>query len=1189
MKINVRILLINFAIVAIILASAGFAFYSIMFNVLSSQQSKMLLNSGKELIYTIQNSVEKIDDDFNNWYYLSKGNYFKEQDVKSLDFIIKVRSDTLINASDYFTSRNISLNSINFYLSQFFTQNPYTITRKSVTEDGITYYYGNVVTSSYLNSLSNSIKADIMISFDGVPSLISNEGMNQELLLKLKEAYNNLSGKNNFDIISDEGKSKDFFSTIYKPRELISDNAYIDFLVFTTLTESAELRTSLQYILGLIAFAGIIVSLILSYLFTGNIRKNIGKLNHATEITKKGDFSQRILVQGKDELAELANAFNIMLEELKKIDRTREDYAEFITLLNQSPTLSEVADSALKKIITSGNFAVGAIYQVEDNQFNIISSYGVNKERIKEISRFDIYETVMNKREMIEISLNEGFPKITSGITEFNIRNFIIMPIIYDNVIISIVELGSIDKISLDAKNYLLKIKEQLAIGLMNAASVVKLEKYVQELTVLNENYSKQNEFIKKQNDELKQLHRTLEEKAEELAIQKEKAEEATRLKSQFLASMSHELRTPMNSILGLTELILEDKKLTGKNRERLSVVLKSGRRLMNLINDILDLSKIESGKMEIRLETFSINDLIREVEDYISPLIINKKLKLTVEKEYSKNFQMNADKGKITQVLINLLGNAVKFTDKGGIRFIIGTTTKNELFFKIIDTGIGIEEKDLPLIFEEFRQVDGTTTRKYSGTGLGLSICKKIADLLKGRITVESRFGFGSTFSFVIPVTILNDFIKDIVKPLDPLSLRKNKMHPILVIDDDPEVRYTIGQYLNSRGYDVIFADNGELGIKMAVEQQPFAITLDVMLPEKDGWTVLKELKENEMTKDIPVIMISILGEKNIGYGLGAFEYFIKPISSDKLLGALNKLENIVKKKIERIVLVDDDETEYERYKREFKNDNVVIDYIQDSQNAFNLIVSSQPDLIIIDLMMPNVDGISLSYKLKSNMATKNIPIIISTAKNLTDEEKDSLYNIVEDITIKSNGHPLDVLRIVRDTINIQEKYSFNNVLNHKPEEKNEEVEVEIVEEENSVNDSGKIKKLSTRAEVLIVDDDNDTLFTLNEIVQSMNCSTRLAHNGIECLEALKEKKPDIILLDIMMPMMDGFQTIKKIKENKDWQNIPVFAVTAKAMLDDKSVILKNGFSDYVPKPVNSSMLAFKIEKELVKINDEQ
>lgn len=1184
MKINVRILLINFAIVGILLLSSGYAFYSIMYNVLSSQQSKMLLNSGKDFIYTLQTSVENIDNNFNTWYLNTKGTSYKEQELQLIDFIITIKDDSLIKSGDYYASKNISLNSVNFYLSQFFTQNPYLISRRFITDDGIIYYYGNVITQRFLNNIANIIKADILISFEGVPSLVSNESNNQELLLKLKDAYSILSGKNNFDIISEEGDKKDFFATIYKPRELISENSFIDFVVFTTLTESAELRSSLKYILGLIAFAGIIISLILSYLFTGNIRKKIGELSSATEITKKGDFSKRINVQGKDELAELAIAFNIMLEELKKIERSREDYSEFITLLNQSPTLSEVADSALKKIIVSGNFTVGALYQYENNNYTLISCYGVAKDKIKEINRFDVYETAVQKREIIEISIKENFPKIYSGITEFSIRNFLIIPIIYDNDIIAIVELGSIDKITLESKNYLIKIREQLAIGLMNAASVVKLEKLISELTTLNENYSKQNEFIIKQNEELKKLHHSLEEKAEELAIQKEKAEEATRLKSQFLASMSHELRTPMNSILGLTELILEDKKLAGKNRERLTVVLKSGRRLMNLINDILDLSKIEAGKMELRLETFFINDLIREIEDYINPLIINKKLQFTVEKEFIKNLQVSTDKGKATQVLINLLGNAVKFTDKGEIKFVIGTTKNDELLFKISDTGIGIEKKDLPLIFEEFRQVDGSTTRKYSGTGLGLSICKKIADFLKGRITVESKIGFGSTFSFVIPVSILNEINTEKIIKFDPVTLRKNKMHPILVIDDDPEVRYTIGQYLNSRGYDVIFADNGELGVKMAIEQQPFAITLDVMLPQKDGWTVLKELKENETTKDIPVIMISILGEKNIGYGLGAFEYFIKPISAEKLFTALNKLENIVKKKIEKIVLVDDDENEFERYKREFGNDDVKIEFIQDSQLAFNIISQSQPDLIIIDLMMPNIDGISLSYKLKSSNLTRNIPIIISTAKNLSSEEKDSLYNIVEDITIKSNGHPLDVLRIVRDTISFQEKFSNTNETTTQ--------ETDIVEDTNSDEENVEQliennSKFSKRAEVLIVDDDEDTLFTINEIVQSMNCSTKLAHNGIECLEVLKEKKPDIILLDIMMPGMDGFQTIKKIKENDDWKDIPVFAVTAKAMVDDKSIILKNGFSDYVPKPVNASMLAFKIEKELVKINE--
>jgi len=748
---------------------------------------------------------------------------------------------------------------------------------------------------------------------------------------------------------------------------------------------------------------------------------------------------------------------------------------------------------------------------------------------------------------------------------DLKISYLLLLPVINNNKVIAILELASIGKPNVDAKDYLEKIKEQLAIGLTNAKAVVQLENFVNELKLLNEEYQKQNIQIKKQNDTLLELSTQLKTKAEELAIQKEKAEDSTRLKSQFLASMSHELRTPMNSILGLTELILDKAQMSGKNRERLEVVLKSGKRLMSLINDILDLSKIEAGKMEIREEDLLLEEIIEEVSNTATPLALEKGLSFNVKRNCNTRFIINTDRGRVTQVLINLIGNAIKFTQKGKIELSVSFNQEKMLLFSISDTGIGISDEDRKIIFEEFRQIDGTTTRKYSGTGLGLAISKKILDLLGGKIWVASIEGEGSVFSFTIPVKYEQEKRKTEVMPVNVEVLRKNIKNPVLVIDDDPEVRYTIGQYLISKGYEVIFAENGETGIKLAISKQPFAITLDLLLPNKDGWSILKELKENFSTKDIPVILISIIGDKNLGYGLGAFEYFVKPISAEKLLTAFSKLESLAKKRIQKIVIVDDDELEFEKFKNEFKADNITIEYIQDSEFAFNKIAEVQPDLIILDLMMPKLDGITLSHKLKSNSKTKQIPIIISTAKNLSEEEHISLHEIVEDITVKSKGHPLDVLKTVRDRIKMQEVDEFFTNDDSEPSSNSN-----LLVEEESIGDFF--------GEVLIVDDDPDTLFTLNEMVQATGCKTHLAKSGMECLKILENIRPDLIMLDIMMPEMDGFQTLKNIRSNTDLTGIPIYAVTAKAMVGDKEIILKHGFNDYIPKPVNSTIISSKI-----------
>ncbi|HEY6907449.1 MAG TPA: response regulator, partial [Ignavibacteriaceae bacterium] len=868
-----------------------------------------------------------------------------------------------------------------------------------------------------------------------------------------------------------------------------------------------------------------------------------------------------------------------MMDELNKNQKSKNEYSEFITLLNQNPSLVEISDSALKKIIKTCGFNVGALYTVDGDKIKLISAYGIKAESLNETT--ELFEPVIKDHTRVEIDSEENLPVINSGLISFRLRNLLLQPIIYNNKVIAILELGGTGKPSEEAKEYLQNIQEQLAIGLTNSLALVQMERLIADLKSLNDNYQEQNIKVKKQNESLTQLHNELKIKAEELEVEKQKAEELTRLKSQFLASMSHELRTPMNAILGLTELMLDDASIKAKDRERLYVVMNSAKRLMGLINDILDLSKIEAGRMDLTLEDFFMEDLLAEVKASVTPLIVNKNIDFKVTKKADTHIIINTDKGKVIQVLINLLGNAVKFTNEGSIELKISTTENNELKFDVTDSGIGISEADQKIIFEEFRQIDGTTTRKYGGTGLGLAICKKIAELMNGSISVQSEKDKGSTFTFIIPLVVVEQKKKEVIPHLNVEKLIKNRQHPILVIDDDPDVRYTIGQYLISKGYEVEYAEDGEKGLQKAIAIQPFAITLDIMLPRKDGWSVLKELKENPETEDIPVILVSIISDKNLGYGLGAYEYIVKPISSEKLTHAFNALEEKAKKRIEKIVIVDDDEKVFENFREEFINENVRIDYIKDSELAFSKIKEVQPDLIILDLLMPNIDGITLSHKLKTHRETRDIPIIISTNDEMSQDDKESLNHIVENITVKSKGHPLDVLKVVRDRIRLQEDSSEITNSIELPEVQKEEPVEDTLYEEASIE-----REVSLNGEVLIVDDDPDTLFTLNEIVTSCNCNTVMVKGGKECLEALKTKVPDLILLDIMMPGMDGFQTLNRIKQNKAWQNIPVFAVTAKAMVEDKEIILRHGFDDYISKPVNSATIAFKIERLFSKLN---
>ena len=1150
-----------------------------MYNVLTSQQSKYLLKSSNDFILAFNEAFQNTEDDF---YKLSRADYFSNEKLNStkIDFILEFESPKEKYFSRSIGKKEVTLSPKFSSLEEFIRKNPSAVIKSYTLSDKTKIYYGRLLTDDLLNSIAQKINAQVAIITGSSTLQVSNQSVNQQMIYFLNKAYNNLSGRGKFEVYSEDSDQADIISTLCNISASINENQNLNFLIFSTLNEAADLRSSIKYILITVGIAGVLLSLILTFVFTQKIRSQLSLLSNATELTKQGNYKNKIEIKSNDEIGQLASAFNNMLDELDKHDRAVTEYSDFIALINKNPSLKEIADAALNKIIKTCGFAVGAIYAFKDNTISLIRSYGLKGKTT--VEDFEFFDSAIKNREMLELNFEKNFPIVSSGIISLEIKHMLVIPIIYNNNVIAIIELGGLDKPSQETKNYLLKIQEQLAIGLTNAFAVVQLENLVVELKLLNEEYQKQNEQVKQQNESLIKLHNQLKEKARELEVQKLKAEESTKLKSQFLASMSHELRTPMNSVLGLTELMLEEPaSVSLKTKERLEIVHRSGKRLMNLINDILDLSKIEAGKMDLKSDDVLLEDIIFDVEASIRPLITKKRLELKIIRKTNSNVFVSIDRGKVTQVLINLLGNAVKFTEKGFVELHVEIETENELRFDIVDSGIGISAEDQKIIFEEFRQIDGTTTRKYGGTGLGLSICKKIAEMLNGSLSVESQLNKGSVFTFKIPLKIASDR-KEEKRSVNIEKLRKNRKNPILVIDDDEDIRVTIGEYLESRGYNVVYADNGVNGVNLAKEIQPFAITLDLLLPNKDGWTVLKELKEDPSTKDIPVILVSIISDKNLGYGLGAFEYFVKPISRDELLSAFNKLENYARKKIEKIVLVDDDEFEFEKFKAALLNDGVSVHFIKDSQFAFNKIADIQPDLIVLDLLMPGIDGITLTHELRNHRETKHIPIIISTAKNLNDNEKKSLRQIVEDITIKSKGHPLDALKIVRDRIRMDELSQFvENAPNNQP---SEIVEIPFdTDKILSMEESRKQNELL--GEILIVDDDPDTLFTINEIIQSCNCKTLVAKNGLECLSILEENTPDLILLDIMMPEMDGFQTIKKIRENPNWRHIPVFAVTARAMLEDRQIILKNGFDDYITKPVNTGVISFKIEKLFSKI----
>ena len=546
-----------------------------------------------------------------------------------------------------------------------------------------------------------------------------------------------------------------------------------------------------------------------------------------------------------------------------------------------------------------------------------------------------------------------------------------------------------------------------------------ELQQSIEELDLAHEELQSANEELQQHYEELELSQEELLTSNEELSQANDRVIEADRLKSEFLANMSHELRTPLNSVIALSGILLArmDGDLTEEQEKQVKIIKKSGKNLLELINDILDLSKIESGKMEISLEEFYIEDVVNDDRAMVTPLASEKEINIS----FIKNEEIpviRSDRNKVKQILLNLLSNAVKFTPAGGSITIDATGRDGRVELRVTDTGIGIAKENLDKIFEEFRQIDGSSTREYGGTGLGLAITRRFVKLLGGEIRVESEIGKGSTFIINIPVTL------DGVEPLTVLASRIDPgRKTILAVDDDPSVIYVLKKYLEGEGYQVVPAHNGAEAIRLAREVKPFAITLDIMIPGRDGWEVINELKGDPATEHIPIVVISILDNKSLGFSLGVTEYLTKPVERNTVLNALGRLMSprcIGMDCTPNVLLVDDDPIHIMAMKAVLADSGYKVTVAPGGKEAIEVLKEATPCAVILDIMMPEVDGFMVLEELKKRKETRDIPVIILTAKDITDDDKKRLNGSIQDIIGKGNFAHEEVLR---DLKNIMER----------------------------------------------------------------------------------------------------------------------------------------------------------------------
>jgi signal transduction histidine kinase/CheY-like chemotaxis protein/methyl-accepting chemotaxis protein len=968
-----------------------------------------------------------------------------------------------------------------------------------------------------------------------------------------------------------------------------------------------------------------------------------------------GNFGSKISLRSPNDL--LNNSLNTMSleinrlnEESKETSLMEKNIIEVNKSIVESKDLNEFGSNICQTLAkqTQGcqaNFYISKIIK-NANQLHKIGGYAHDKNSPDVIAMGEglIGEVAKMNQQNCQNNLPNQYSHISSSLGEYPYYNVLITPISYKEEVIGVVEIGSFENFEDNHKKLLIAISDSIgsAIKVFMRNEELKtfseeindknniLQVQEEELRLSNEELSRQTmllqlseEEFRHQAAELKQTNAFLEEKGqeleyknnevglkneelvkaqEELNIKAEEIAQASKYKSEFLANMSHELRTPLNSILILSDLLKDNTagNLSDTQIDNLSVINSSGKDLLNLISDILDISKIEAGKVEVYPEKSVVERVFSDMDGLFRAQMLKKNVEFTTLISDDCPRELHTDIGKLEQILKNFLSNALKFTPGNGKVSLLFSSSKREngftspilsklnsneiLTIHIEDNGIGISEENKKKLFQTFQQADSSTSRKYGGTGLGLCISKELAILLGGEVDFQSELNKGSIFSVYIPATFQTNISKKNVtvmgsveknqprseeepKPSDvTLDLTENLNDDrslvtiddktILIIEDDASFAEILLQVAHDNGFKAIIAYQGETGYQYAKKYNPKAIILDMKLPGIDGWTVLKWLKEDKELQHIPVHVMSGMNREKLAKEMGAFDFLIKPITAEKLKKAFESIDIQINKIFKKVLIVEDDVKLNYSIKELVHNcdRNVICIQAYTFNEAENILKNDDIDCAIMDIGLPDSKNIGTISALRKISKNNDINIIVNTGKSLTEDDELELQNSADKVVIKTNN---TTERLKDEIILFLDMVETSDKKEHKLD--------------HNVLGGEALKDKS----ILIVDDDIRNIYALSSALSIKGASILTAFNGIEALEILNNNSNiDIVLMDIMMPEMDGYEATRKIRENPKWKNLPIIALTAKAMKSDRDEILNAGASDYQSKPIDIQQL---------------